>query len=329
MDCTANHLLNDHNGVIQLFRHSQNSLYKQSALFHPRLNRLFRNKNNSEIGHITVNSNEKNILDSLNIEASEYIDCNNPNKCVIHDEKIIPNIVGKHLEIINTENNENNENVPALRNLVENLIIEKWDALHSNSPLTTFDNNNNALKPMTAELKDVHFTNDIELQNLYNKIKTFYTNWGLKINASKYETILFRNTLSNYTRKNKKIWKQFQLNDVENDIVTPIPHKNHVRYLSVILDERLRFNIHINAQLEKASNTCKKLHKLFYSPYLCKKTKVMAYLTLIRPILTYGCNIWSNVSASYMEKLRPFERKCLRACLRRYRYDYCNYIGNA
>lgn len=456
-----------------------------------------------------------------------HIDCNNPNVYIIHDEKIIPNVVGKHLEIINTENKENDQNISTLKNLVEKQIKEKWDVLHNNTPLSTFDNNNTASKPTTLELGNGHFTNVIEvrslikhmsnktstgwdnipniiikhlnnkcikhytiifnncinlgyypnawkvakvialkkkkdkpnildnlrpisllppiskiferileisidkfchrkgiipdhqfffknnhstlhavnkivsdvnwhllnnelvgamlidlrkafdsvwldglvykllkqeanfhlvklinntikgrkfrvaigehisdhtfsitkglqqgtvnspvlfniftakllelfgineepktygiafaddlviyvadkniktieekLQTLYNKIKTFYTNWGLKINASKCESILFRNVLSNYTKKYKKIWKQFQLNDKENDIITPIPHKNQVRYLGVILDERLRFNIHINIQLEKASNTFKKLHKLFYSPYTYAK----------------------------------------------------------
>lgn len=40
---------------------------------------------------------------------------------------------------------------------------------------------------------------------------------------------------------------------------------------------------------------------------------------LIRPLLTYGCSIWFNISASLMEKIRTFERKCLRACVNMHR----------
>ncbi|XP_076221690.1 uncharacterized protein LOC143176940 [Nomia melanderi] len=46
---------------------------------------------------------------------------------------------------------------------------------------------------------------------------------------------------------------------------------------------------------------------------------------LIRPILTYGCPIWYNISAGTMEQLRVFERKCLRACLSRYRTPESNF----
>ncbi|KNC20875.1 hypothetical protein FF38_04214 [Lucilia cuprina] len=43
------------------------------------------------------------------------------------------------------------------------------------------------------------------------------------------------------------------------------------------------------------------------------------YQSLIRPIITYACSIWFNISASNMEKIRIFERKCLRACTSLYR----------
>lgn len=52
---------------------------------------------------------------------------------------------------------------------------------------------------------------------------------------------------------------------------------------------------------------------------------------IIRPIITYDCPIWFNISPSYMEKLRLFERKYLRACTPKYRSSESNfqkYISN-
>ena len=52
---------------------------------------------------------------------------------------------------------------------------------------------------------------------------------------------------------------------------------------------------------------------------------------LIRPILTYACPLWYNQSASAMEKIRAFERACLRTCTKKYRSaksDYKNYVSN-
>lgn len=57
------------------------------------------------------------------------------------------------------------------------------------------------------------------------------------------------------------------------------------------------------------------LKSLFFSKHLEPKVKVLAYTAIVRPILTYGCPIWYNISPHYMEKLRIFERKCLRTCL--------------
>ena len=50
------------------------------------------------------------------------------------------------------------------------------------------------------------------------------------------------------------------------------------------------------------------------------------YQSLIRPIITYACPIWFNISPSYMQKLRIFERKCLRSCTKLYRSSHSNYI---
>ena len=50
-----------------------------------------------------------------------------------------------------------------------------------------------------------------------------------------------------------------------------------------------------------------------------------------RPILTYGCAIWFNISPLVMEKIRIFERKCLRSCPSLYispQTEYLKYIPN-
>ena len=68
------------------------------------------------------------------------------------------------------------------------------------------------------------------------------------------------------------------------------------------------------------------LIRLFYNCYLHHRLKRLAYMALIRPIITYGCPIWFNVSASTMEKIRVFGKKCLRASLSQYRSAETNYF---
>ena len=110
-----------------------------------------------------------------------------------------------------------------------------------------------------------------------------------------------------------------------------IRNKTVVKYLGVNIDQYLYFNNHITIQLDKARKAFMLLNRLFFSKHLNSRVKVICYLTLVRPILTYGGPIWYNISSSYMEKLRIFERKCLRACLGKYRTaesDYQQYISN-
>lgn len=47
---------------------------------------------------------------------------------------------------------------------------------------------------------------------------------------------------------------------------------------------------------------------------------------MIRRILAHGLRVWFNINAQEIEKLRHFERKCLRECLNRYRTQECNYV---
>ena len=48
-------------------------------------------------------------------------------------------------------------------------------------------------------------------------------------------------------------------------------------------------------------------------------------MLLVRPILTYACQVWYNIGPSTIEKLRKFERSCFRAHMNMYRTLESNY----
>lgn len=98
-----------------------------------------------------------------------------------------------------------------------------------------------------------------------------------------------------------------------------------VRYLGVHIDFKINYNTHVNIQLQKAHKAFHANRRLFYSKNLHNEVKILCYKLLIRPILTYGCQIWYNLSAGTMEKLRVFQRKCIRACLGKYRTPESNF----
>ncbi|KAI4490311.1 hypothetical protein M0802_010779 [Mischocyttarus mexicanus] len=130
-----------------------------------------------------------------------------------------------------------------------------------------------------------------DLQCTLNKILAYYTMWKLKVNTDKCETILFRPPISKARHKIIKNYKDF----------------------------------HILADLQKAKAAYFTCSRLFHSYVLSKKVKIICYQLIIRTIITYGCEIWFNVSAGIMESLRIFERRCLRACLGLYKSTESNY----
>lgn len=150
----------------------------------------------------------------------------------------------------------------------------------------------------------------------------------MNINISKCETILFRPPVGKCDNDIKKNWKDFGIKSKDN---VNIPNKQVVKYLGIHLDKFLYFNKHIDLQLIKARKAFFLYKYKFFPNHIETRVKILLYQSLIRPILTYGCQIWFNISPSYMEKLRVFERKCLRACTSLYRSpnsQFTKYVSN-
>lgn len=164
-----------------------------------------------------------------------------------------------------------------------------------------------------------------ELQDIFIKITDYYSSWKLKINTGKCETVLFRPNLDRLPLDASKNWKNFQICDRETG-GRPVPHKSAVKYLGIIIDFQLKYNEHVKTQLEKAQKAFNTAIRLFHCRYLDARIKVLCYLLLIRPIITYGVPIWYNISSGIMEKVRVFERKCLRSCLSRWRSASSLYV---
>lgn len=168
------------------------------------------------------------------------------------------------------------------------------------------------------------------LQTAVNKIIHYLKSWKLKVNTNKCETILFRPSCKKASSMIIRHYKNFSLIG-DTNTNTKIQHKKAVKYLGLLIDDRFLLNKHIETQLQKAKSTFLANARLFYSKQLNKKIKLLCYQLLIRPILTYGCEMWYNVGASVMEELRIFERKCLRTCLsinRTLRSDCIKYVSN-
>ncbi|XP_017892292.1 uncharacterized protein LOC108632312 [Ceratina calcarata] len=166
------------------------------------------------------------------------------------------------------------------------------------------------------------------LEEIVDKINKYYAMWNLRLNPSKCVTILFRKPLCLLSPKSRQGITNFHIKTEipgTNEMVD-IPHEKSVKYLGYHLDYLMRGNIHLDKQLAKARSAFVANSKLFLSRYIAARTKIILYMILIRPIVTYASPIWWNINHTSMEKLRTFERKCLRACLSLYRSQQSNWL---
>lgn len=147
------------------------------------------------------------------------------------------------------------------------------------------------------------------------------------MNPGKCEAILFRNARS--TMSTKKAEGIHTLKIVTTlpgtNTITQIPTKTAVVYLGYTIDNLVKGTKHIDNQLQKARKAHLGLSRLLHNNIITKRVRVICYMIFIRSILIYAAPIWWNLGAACMEKLRCFERTCLRAALNIYYSQKSNY----
>ncbi|OXU17002.1 hypothetical protein TSAR_006387 [Trichomalopsis sarcophagae] len=169
-----------------------------------------------------------------------------------------------------------------------------------------------------------------KLEILVNKINNVYAQWNLRINPSKCETIVFHKPLRFLAKTKRNDIKNFNINiKTKNNTNQKIENKKKVKYLGIQLDYLLRLNDHTTNQLQKAKNSFRSNSRIFFNKHLSPKTKIICYLLLIRPLLTYAAPILWNMGASLIEKLRKFERMCIRTALHIFRKDESSHFINS
>ena len=138
------------------------------------------------------------------------------------------------------------------------------------------------------------------LQKSANKNKKFFEKWKIKINTDKTEAIIF-------TKRRPYV----------DDCISMDNHKimwsNSIKYLGLTLDKRLTFANHINIIVQRATALLITLYPLINrKSKLSLENKLILFKTIIRPILTYACPIWSFTSQSNFNKLQVNQNKFLR-----------------
>jgi len=151
------------------------------------------------------------------------------------------------------------------------------------------------------------YTNHKEIKLLYQYVNRdldalfewFKTN-KLSLNINKTNFMLFTNTNLPQTEINRSI-------KIGNE---ELKRKPSIKFLGIIIDEKLNWQNHIET-------TRNKLSKITYSlkmvkSFLPKQNMKILYQSLIQPYLEYGITLWGGTHKIHLDKLRIVQKKIIR-----------------
>lgn len=125
------------------------------------------------------------------------------------------------------------------------------------------------------------------------------SDWRIKVNEQKCKHVTF--TL------NRQDCPSLTLNN------TVLPKANEVTYLGVHLDRRLTWRKHIEAKKTHLKLKANSLHWLINArSSLSLDYKVLLYNSVLKPIWTYGSQLWGNASNSNIDIIQRAQSKILR-----------------
>lgn len=137
------------------------------------------------------------------------------------------------------------------------------------------------------------------LQQAINEIDTWTKRWRIKLNESKSVHINFMNKKDEYVPVT-----------LNNSI---LPHANTAKYLGMNLDAKLRWKEHIKKKREELNIKYRKMYWLLgRKSQLSIHNKILLYNQVIKPVWTYGCQLWGCASKSNINKIQTFQNKVLR-----------------
>jgi hypothetical protein len=92
-----------------------------------------------------------------------------------------------------------------------------------------------------------------------------------------------------------------------------LPQTNDVKYLGIHLDRKLTWQNHKSVKRKQMDL---KLRKLYWITgrklWLSLTNKLLVYKIILKPVWTYGIQLWGSAAKSHLETLERFQSKVLR-----------------
>ncbi|PNF30905.1 hypothetical protein B7P43_G03641 [Cryptotermes secundus] len=142
-------------------------------------------------------------------------------------------------------------------------------------------------------------TASANLQNHINLLQQWFHKWRMSINNEKSVQITFTNR--------RTTCPQITINN------SNIPINTEVKYLGLYLDQKLTWRTHIKKKRQQLTLKERQLRWLLGKrSQLSLENKTLLYKALLKPIWTYGIELWGCARPSNTKILQTFQSKTLR-----------------
>ena len=135
-------------------------------------------------------------------------------------------------------------------------------------------------------------SDSVRLQSNLHQLEKWSDLWQLTISVKKCSILHISN--------NEKSRNKYKLCNTELPISSP------VRDLGVLVDSKLKFDIHINTIVSKAYQRSNCIYRCFLCRDVCWLMK--AFTIYVRPILEYASSIWNPTYITLIDKLERVQR---------------------
>ena len=146
------------------------------------------------------------------------------------------------------------------------------------------------------------------MQAAINKVNKWAEDHGFRFSTSKTVSIYFNR------KRNIQPPPQLFLNN------NPIPSKSHIKYLGMLLDEKLDWKEHIRQLKVNCTQRLDILKVLSHTTWGADRTILLRlYRSIIRSKLDYGSMIYSSAKPNILSTLDPVHNAAIRLCTGAYR----------
>lgn len=139
----------------------------------------------------------------------------------------------------------------------------------------------------------------IRLQRSLNEVTNWLNNWKIAVNQEKTQAICFN-------KKHRIPDRNLKQNG------QPIAWANNAKYLGLTFDRKLTWKTHTDNQKKIGTIAMIQLYPLLKNEHFNLRYKLMIYLTVIRPAITYAAVSWGSAAPTHINKVQVIQNKILR-----------------